>query len=492
MPYNVLIVDDEPLARAGLRTMYDWSANDFQVVGEASDGRKALQFMERQHADIVIADISMPMMDGLEFAKAALQRHPGIKLLLLTCHNDFDYVREAMRLGASDYLLKATLEAADLHRSLQRMRKELVHERRIEGERGLTAALDGFGEWKAAAHEAAQGFVIAVCSPISPAANADEPTAIEMIAAMSRLFYQMFPGSVAVRYGGCQLVARLSADRKSDAWESMTRLHQLWENERMICTIGLSERHGSPNELRAAYLEAMSAHSREFFEEPGRIYTAPRPAEAPSAEAAKLHESKNALHHALSAGFIEKAYESLLRILSCWEQAGRRDAVLMQAKQLIQLLLSIDSLHAAELSQQLEMIDRFRHLDELKAHILCLFDRIYSNPALSEDYYGKMIAKAIEYITNRFHNDISLSDVAAHVAMSKNYFSELFKKHTGLTFTEYITAIRMNNAKRMLHGEQCKIYEVAERCGFQDVKHFSKQFKKVFGQSPKEFQGKLG
>lgn len=483
MPYKVLIVDDEPLARAGLRTLYDWNANGFQVVGEASNGKRALTAMKDVHVDIVITDIAMPVMDGLEFSKAARKQYPNTKIILLSCHNEFDFACEAMRLGASDYLLKAQLEPGDLHRSLSHLHRQITQERRTLGERSLIAALDGFDDWRNPAEDDRDdSYFISVCTP--------ERQSFDHYDRLKDMFYRVVPNGYASRYGSKQTVMWLPAKDECSALQMMAQLHLLWLDAGLGCTVGLSGLCLSSSELRTAYSDAAAAAQRQFFEGSGRVYTLAKRGAESKKETNKFNECKTALMNALQQGFTEKAYEMLVKIVSAWDEAFTRDEVASQAKELMHVFLSAERAHKADLADQLAEIERCPHIQALKAFLFTSFDRLCPVNEGNEDYHGKCMQKAVDYIKRSYTDDIGLADVASHVSMSRNYFSEQFKKHTGLTFIDFLTNTRLQAAKKLLQEEQFKIYEVAVRSGFNDVKHFSKRFKKVFGQSPKEFQGK--
>ncbi|WP_274362565.1 response regulator [Paenibacillus thermotolerans] len=485
MSYNVLIVDDEPLARAGLRTLYDWSANGFKVVGEASNGKRALHTLKEHPVDIVITDISMPVMDGLELSKAVREQYPNVKIVLLSCHNEFEFAREGMRLGASDYLLKARLEPNDLHRSLSRVQAQLIQEKRSHGERSLLAALEGFEEWRPpAAGRGPVRYAVAVCSPEAPSADRYDR--------LTELFYRLLPNGYAVRYGNKQIVLWCPVEKDRCAPEQVTELHGQWQQAGLACTVGISAVYHNDSELTKAYQEALSSLQRIFFDGSGCVYTVSQHVRSGKEmmDSAKFQECKIALKHALTEGFTEKGYELLIKIAASWDAASTRAEVADQAKEIVHVLLSTAPAHKADWAEQLAEIDRCSHIRALKAHLFILFDRVCPANNENKGFHGKWIQKAVDYIKSRYHEDIGLSDAAAHISMSRNYFSEQFKKHTGMTFIDFLTSTRLHAAKQLLQEGNYKIYEVAERCGFNDVKHFSKQFRKVFGMSPKECQGK--
>lgn len=130
--YRVLLVDDEKIARIGLRTTFDWERHGFTLVGEASNGQNAMKWIQNQEIDILITDIAMPVMDGLELTRKTKELCPWVKVLLLSCHNDFEYVREGIRLGASDYILKPTLNSDSLITVLNQMKKSFRKKARTD------------------------------------------------------------------------------------------------------------------------------------------------------------------------------------------------------------------------------------------------------------------------------------------------------------------------------------------------------------------------
>ncbi|GAE08262.1 response regulator [Paenibacillus sp. JCM 10914] len=130
--YRVLLVDDESMARTGLRETFDWEKHGYRLVGEASNGSKAMKWIISGEVDILITDIAMPVMNGLELTRRTKELCPWVKVLLLSCHSDFEFVREGIRLGASDYILKPTLDSDALRHVLDQMRQRLEEERETQ------------------------------------------------------------------------------------------------------------------------------------------------------------------------------------------------------------------------------------------------------------------------------------------------------------------------------------------------------------------------
>ncbi|MCD1261716.1 response regulator [Paenibacillus athensensis] len=131
---NVLVVDDEPIIRLGLRTLVEWEEHGFCYAGEAEDGQEALELLEAQPIDIVITDLLMPRMDGLELIRRLKMSGKDVGIVVLSCMDDFTYVKEAMKHGAKDYLLKPTMEPETLLETLQGVRSELLARRAERGQ----------------------------------------------------------------------------------------------------------------------------------------------------------------------------------------------------------------------------------------------------------------------------------------------------------------------------------------------------------------------
>ncbi|MDG0812365.1 response regulator [Cohnella rhizosphaerae] len=157
-PIGVLIVDDECPIREELRA-FPWAACDAVLIGEAENGEEALALCERHAPDIVVTDIAMPIMDGLTFIRELRKKHPATQIILLTCHGDFAYAKEAIALGASDYILKVSLDEDELMQALRKARDALQRDRGYRNREIVLRRLKAAGrlETRLKAHRAAAG-----------------------------------------------------------------------------------------------------------------------------------------------------------------------------------------------------------------------------------------------------------------------------------------------------------------------------------------------
>ncbi|MBN1887574.1 MAG: response regulator, partial [Thermoflexales bacterium] len=129
MSYKVFFVEDEIVAREGIRDNVDWEAHGFEFCGDAPDGEMALPLLQTVNPDVLITDIKMPFMDGLQLCKIVRERMPSVKIIILSGHDEFEYAKEAIKLGVTEYLLKP-VSVQDLHNVLQKVASQLEQERK--------------------------------------------------------------------------------------------------------------------------------------------------------------------------------------------------------------------------------------------------------------------------------------------------------------------------------------------------------------------------
>lgn len=345
--FNVLLIDDEEAVKRSLRKIIESKAPGFAVIGEAEDGAQGLERIDELRPELVITDIRMPVMDGLELAQALRARGDATELLIVSGHDQFQYARQALRFGVVDYLLKPLVPAdvvAALHRTGDKIR--LARQQ----------ALD------------INGWLIAQRSRIGDLAHAvwmlQEERSFGLLAELER-DVPALPGA-----------------------ENMTR----------------------------PYMTAlmMSLH----------------------AELARLAEGQ-------------------------WESVQAQAPLPVQAER------------ADWRGHMRELIDAFRGSRNFGVHHL--------------------VMKAAAYIDNRYMEEtLSLAEIAEYVGVSPSHFSKCFKAELGVSYTDYLTELRMERAVRLLRNPAAKVYEVAQQVGYGDYSHFAKLFKKKYGFSPGQTRGLTG
>ncbi|WP_337099741.1 response regulator transcription factor [Paenibacillus sp. YIM B09110] len=518
---HVLIVDDEPIIRNGLKSFIDWGGLGLILEGDCANGKEALAVLREKPIDILVTDIKMPVMDGLELTRQALAVNPSIKIILISSYNEFEYVREGMKQGAIDYLLKPTLEAEELIAVLQRCkdliargRKQVVEHQQLVKQ---TALLDR----KRLEHDVIRTLVasdsgtrfsdlfgIAGAAYVCAFVTADGLYEWQetygnlhismMYEDMQTLFYDWSEIGCAPILSGEGLlliypVVSLNDGGRSGAVQSLESFQTLVARE-----LAASVTIGCCLALETEWLEngmnrCRSAAARRFFEGMGSIY--PWNDEDTKANEHGPTDIEELRGHAMQQRMRSES-SPIAMIDSCitrWKSMRPMpEQVRREAYELL-TAFSYRNGDAKPLPDFRELIRRCDTIDQLEAFIRCSAEEMEQPNRLKltdKGHGAQLIAKAMEFIKLHYLEELTLQDVADSIHVSKSYLSNLFKKQSGHNFIDYVIELRLHEAKRLLMQNEIKIYEVAERSGFNDVKYFSKLFKKMTGMTPVEYRDK--
>ncbi|QLG42447.1 response regulator [Paenibacillus sp. FSL W7-1088] len=525
--YRVLLVDDEEDVREGLVVEVDWEALDLRIVGLAENGREALEMAERVEPDIVVTDISMPFMDGLELARRLRERNPLVKVVILTGYDEFDYARQAVSLSVDEYLLKP-FSAGHLTELLTRLRAQmaadvaeredvqqlrdhyytslpllqadlmatLLHRQKspeyIHG-KAKQCGLDLHGERYGVS-------VLTLHMDGEQSADAE----LKQFAALNIAAEVWTEHGAGHAFMHQETIVLLYVDqwggedgekRQQQALENVMRSinHYL----RIPATVGSGSIVNTLAGVKHAYEDALLALDYRLV--PGTdslIYIAD--VERQTAGKLRFDELKQqTLTRCLKAGTqaeLEDALEIIFREITV--EHGRSDIQLY----LIEVLTNVWK--AAQASgEAMEDIfgagfqlyaDLFRlpGLSEAQGKVreVCLLvqHRIASG---RQHVYKDIVEQALSFTKEHFADpDLSIQKVCGHLHISSGYFCGIFKKEVQLTFLQYLMQIRMEAAKELLRSTEMKSFEIAGQVGFAEPNYFSFCFKKHIGVSPKEYR----
>ncbi|MCA0758747.1 response regulator [Paenibacillus sp. N4] len=514
MSDTVLIVDDEPIIRNGLVNFIDWSKLGFHLAGSCANGQEALEMMSGAPIDILITDIKMPVMDGLQLTRKALELNPQLKVVLISSYNEFEYVREGMKHGAVDYLLKPSLEAEELTAVLGRCKEMLEQDRsRTEQKRQLDRQFsvlerkrleqEIIRELVSGGSDAAfqdmlgeRGAGVSYLCAFIVIDGLAEQTELYghlhigmMYEEIQEVFYGLVPSGSAPVLAGEGLFVLFAGGEEAEAL--LGRLKARIEAE-LAATVSVGycvepETRG----VKGALDKSRSAAMRRFFEGTGRIFgwkpeaggqeTAQEPAET------NMQAMVDAIREANNAKTVIDGFSGR------WSKGGMTpEQVKREAYELLSAFAYLNG-DAKLLSDYRENIRRCETAERLAELLYQLCEEL-EQPSLvklsDKGHSGQLIAKAIEYIKLHYREELTLQEVADSIHVSKSYFSNLFKKQAGQNFIDYLIDLRLHEAKRMLTQKDYKIYEVAEKSGFNDVKYFSKLFKRMTQMTPVEYREK--
>ena len=440
-----LIVDDEYYSRKGLRSTLPWKENGFEIIGEADSKKTALEFLENQKVDVVFTDIQMPNESGLELIREINEKYEGIFSVIITCHRDFDYAREAARLGAIDYLIKTELEDEALTRNLNNIAAKII--RRQEQKTKLTAS----------------------AIPLFFAARFTEENASDLDA-----IRRIKRRSIESRENGIYLY--YIPESKLHLAEAFTELDEI--REKWLFGIIENERINRSEEL-ADYLQNQGFFYRDL-------------------EIGKEIPVLSALQDNRCAGSTSVNWLSLRWVFDDMVLRENLDACkeamvpLEEVKKEISKAMNrwencfICDISWGKLTGGMKRFRFFYDLSEyLKGIRHDLEKGFHFNDFAPETL--SVIVEAIDFYHAHFRENISQRDIVRRFHLSQSYFSRSFHKIFGIPYIRYAMNYKVEECKELLLTDT-SINDIAKEIGINDVKYLSHFFKKITGMSLSEFR----
>lgn len=473
---TVVIVDDEQAARAALRAM-DWDSYGYRLVGEAENAKAAFELIEQCRPDLVLADVVMPGMSGLQMVSELRQRYPEMRIVLLSMHREFDYVIEALRQGAQDYLLKGVMGQAEFFEKLDEVCKETRMQRSApEAAQRASIQLDQYlrGETDAVPEMSLPAYAAALRIQWREPTSTLFQQFIEM-RVLRALDARIYTASLSRR--AYFLLFRQPPD--SDALEA--QLRALEEDERApICiSIALLGWHDTFEALREGARTAQSVLDGRFYAPERHVFETERyDAQMTTGQAHQLldllraqearGEALEPLTQSLRAECLSRhtAPDSLKNHLINWQSELERRASRPnpEVKRTVLGAISLE-----EALHTLETYMRAVHLETAMG--------------------GRIeVRRTLSYIQDHLDEDFSVETLARRVHFSTNHFSMLFKKQMGISLREYIVRVRMERAAELLSSSNLKVYEVARKVGMPNTNYFKQAFVKHYHVTPSAFR----
>lgn len=521
MKYRLLIVEDEELLRRSLCVMIDWESLNVEIVGTVENGVKALEFLESGPADIVMTDIRMPVMDGLELAGEIQSRFPQTKTVLCSAYDEFEFARKGIAYGVYGYLLKSQEEE-----EIEAFFRQMLA--RLEAERSLNAqGEDDVTLWEQRERLAA----LLQSKPYS--ANMVESllpdcriysSARGMSAVLAHLdepgFLREELGDIAVRQlvkvMGEQLLEQVEWEKKGYLLHTGETALLLWDGDcEESSLVALQE--GVVRELRAVegtlpitltlscsdagQVEQWGSSLRTaetllktgFFRGPGQVLTGSAEPEMNALPAARIQEELAKAEAYLSARDTAGLRAQLDRLAEEWEAAKITDAGAVRGF----------ALHIAErfreMSPQDAMAERadyvrlFANRESIRTILNAAAEIAEQTAPPGEERQQRRIVQRVRgYLEEHYAEDISLERAAALVSVHPVHLSRLFRQETGETFKAALTGIRMRRAKELLREIDLRVYEISEQVGYRKPRYFSELFKSETGMTPLEYRERHG
>ena len=522
--YKVFLVEDEILTREGIRDNVDWQASGFEFCGEAADGEIALPLLRTTQPDVLITDIKMPFMDGLQLSKIVRERMPWVKIIILSGHDEFEYAQQAINLGVTDYLLKP-VTVQKLQNVMQKLAGQLDQERKEQA--NLKKLQEQVEENRAALCERLLfKLVVGAVSP-SEAIEKGQILGLNFIARHYLvLILKIDLGDRSEQYDHdafqhVQQVVTTLMEKNPDIfvlkrdWGDLIVImkgetSEYLEEERDLLlaeirqeiakthyqvTVGIGSSKNQIAEINQSFVEALVNAQNPAGESKSGLNRAVEQAEL-------LKVDKSAVEIYLRSGAKNEFDEFFQDYLGPLGKTALKsnlirnyifvDVILAIAKLVNDLGGDVDQI-IPELNSIETIMSNINSMEQLREQIYkILSSALTYRDSQPNSQYTNMIRQAKEHIEHCYADpDLSLNEVAAQVNLSASHFSVVFSQETGQTFKEYLTEIRINKAKELLRMTSLRAADIAYQVGYNDPHYFSSVFKKNTGLSPIEFRSHI-
>lgn len=494
---DVLIIDDDRTVREFLRMCIENTNGEFRVCGEASNGKAGLELTCSLLPDIILLDIEMPVMSGIEYLKH-VPEHLYSRILVLSCHDEYEYVHDAMKYGVPDYIIKQHIDEENLPEMLREIRdanaasaEEAADESSLKN--------DGI-------------FAIRECIPADAmyavgAVRMDDMESIRLHHGMrvldrletalwkaiskeseGRRVFRISPGHYAALMVAGQ---RMNSKAETKRWLARCS-EEISSSAYSSVTIGIAGPSTDPEQFANLWRDAERAVDGRFQNGAGGIHYA-----CDSSFASENRE------------VFEKTLAELLKSINDYDELLKHSAEIFRiarenrtgpecffgiAQIMIFLPVQLYALHAHDASKIYETIDI---LDESKAALETLdsFEKWYYDALRAaraglrqEMNLRPEIGDAMAYIAKHYAEDLTLDSVARHVGLSKTYFSSIFKQETGSNFSRYLQDYRLTRVCEALLSGNRLIYAISVENGFKSPNHLNNAFREKYGITPKRFR----
>jgi two-component system response regulator YesN len=531
MAYTILLVDDESAVREGIRARTPWATYGFSVIGEAGNGIEALELVEELRPDVVITDIRMPYLDGIELIQQIKQTHPTTTLVILSGYDEFTYAQQAMRWGVTEYVLKP-VSVEDLSHLLARLSTILDEEiRRSKDEDRLKVA------YRQALPLIREKFLVALLSgnhPVNDASliskaseygldldrdeflvalvetdhsNEDPLRNLAMLEVVEEALSDddgaipfLLEREIVIIFTAkshgqnhYDSVFRKQVNRKAEQIQAFLKKFSF------EAIIGLGALVHAPSSISQSYRQALSAlNYSSVYPDRDLLYISDLEHIGSEELQRKLEELKANVILAVKIGTEEQVNASLNELFGQQFASSTLEAVQALLLSLASLLQELASSYGHSLFSitEEEGLNLFGELATLTT--LGKAKRWFTRLCLSlrDLLAGSRQASHIQFITEAKnlmarHFDepgFGLEEICEMIGISPSYFSSTFKREVGVSFVQYLTTLRMDRAKELLAKTESKTYEIAEAVGYTEPNYFSFSFKRHVGLSPSQYR----
>lgn len=532
--YKILLVDDEILVRDAIRENIDWGKLDCELIGDCENGKQAVEFVKTHEVDIVLTDILMPYMDGMELSHFLHDNYPDILIVIFSGFGEFEYAKKAIQYNVSEYMLKP-VTAMELTKVIENMKEKLdsrkKEQRKMES---LTQVSQDYHKNANVIRSKALDCLVKCTREVQVSLDELERMGITFQAASYRVavfdidtyseMYQMDmdkqqesalmafvlfnvgdeivvreKAGVVYQEGNNRVCIIFAGNRTKEFSESIHRIcHEIQKKVKEVIgletSIGIGSWVRSPYELIYSYRLAAKAIDYRYLLGGNLLFDMEEKKTDNSiflindletlTEAIKsgdrrlMEETLGQIETEIKSALVEKSYaciylQQVIRAIgnTCQSLSEEPEKIIAQREALLKAVTE-----QRTFSQAAALVEKYAQE---------VFDELQELNSSSGQRQGML---AMDYIQKNYMDPgLSLNSICSYLNISTSYFSTIFKEMTGETFIEVLTRVRMEKAKELLENTTMKNYEIAEKVGFSDPHYFGISFKKITGKTPTEY-----
>lgn len=497
---RIMIIDDEFIMRQGIRFMMRWEEEGYVIAGEASNGKEALDLIPALKPHIILCDIAMPVMNGLDFIKIVNREYPDIKLVVLSSYDNFEYVREALVNGAVDYVLKPTLNPEELLKIVSRAAKKVPDlELKRKAASSADDVLETYLTQENGVHaEAFQGLFPHSCYRLFllPLCYRDG-NGIDMSPVLYEKVESFLKGITYCSYlkflrGQETLCVVLNYSVKDD--EKLIRALEVFMgqlgliSERVLGVLGV--RHMRMEELKREYHESEVVEKEIFYNRGMHLY------KKETGAAGKMPWEKFDFRKFTSFIAVCKYHEAIELYRSYIYGAANNQMqefkLKNQTKNLLYNLIGSCEEHIRELEEirreYFVKIEQVMYCDDFLAVFDEMLYKLEEVMVNTEDDQNVYLGKILDYIQEHYAEELNLQSLAEEFNFSYSYLSAYFNQHISEGFSGYLNHIRIQKACEFLERSNLSIAQIGSAVGYADQSYFCRVFKKATGSTPSMYR----
>ncbi|PPA69144.1 response regulator transcription factor [Jeotgalibacillus proteolyticus] len=488
MGCKLLIVDDEPIISRGLAETIPWKDISIDETYTALDGKEAMDILSMTAVDIVLTDVNMPFMNGLQLAEEIMKQYPDIKVIILSGYDDFEYARGAMRYKVKDYLLKP-VNVNELMERIKGIVSEIEH-LHSDSEKNVLQMLltDMIYKKQASCTEMPRGILLATevldASWLNMISKGTSEELVDSWLKEVEKFLSKLGIAASVFTAENRLVTYVKTENAEELINILPTLNQQLEKVTDVSFISAGCHFSSGGDTFSSdYQLLMDALGRAAFTNEN-VFSVTR-----EKEQNITVDSFQPLPAKLLNMLKREAPDFSALVSELMEHAEKESWTSMK---LVDEIMTI--------CEQKLMLQAFHHLfhegivlntaDQLQKSLLGYFQALHEKLMTNYQQGGTswLMVKAAAYIKEHFNKDLKASEVADVIHVSPNYFSQVIKQETGMHFNDYLHSIRLEHAKELLQETSYRVFEIGEMVGYKDYKYFVHIFKRLTGESPTQFR----